>query len=375
MKREQYDAVVIGGGFYGCSLALHLSQYLDHIIVLEKEHDLVQRASYANQARVHNGYHYPRSLLTAFRSRLNFPKFVSDFPDCIDQSFDKYYAIGKIFSNITADQFRVFCERIGAPLGPAPDKIKAYFNPDLIEDVFHTTEYAFDAVRLQETMSRALEHAGIEVALGSECVSVGPGTAAGMLTHYRHGNAEGALGSRYVFNCSYSQMNKVNVLSGRPVIPLRHELTEMALVQMPAELQNIGVTVMCGPFFSVMPFPSKNLHTLSHVRYTPHHQWDDSGASEYVDADEYLGAARRPSNFPYMIKDAQRYMPALGACRHKGSLWEIKTVLPRSDVDDSRPILFKPDASLPGLISVLGGKIDNIYDVQLELDQMFRGKA
>ena len=27
--------------------------------------DLMQRASYANQARVHNGYHYPRSLLTA----------------------------------------------------------------------------------------------------------------------------------------------------------------------------------------------------------------------------------------------------------------------------------------------------------------------
>ncbi len=53
----------------------------------------MSRASYNNQARVHNGYHYPRSILTALRSRISFPRFVDEFRDCVDSDFDKYYLI------------------------------------------------------------------------------------------------------------------------------------------------------------------------------------------------------------------------------------------------------------------------------------------
>jgi hypothetical protein len=41
---------------------------------------------------------------------------------------------------------------------------------------------------------------------------------------------------------------------------------------------------------------------------------------------------------------------------------KVKTVLPLSEVDDSRPILFKAHWGLPNLICIMGGKIDNIYD-------------
>jgi hypothetical protein len=44
-------------------------------------------------------------------------------------------------------------------------------------------------------------------------------------------------------------------------------------------------------------------------------------------------------------------------------VWEVKTVLPRSEVDDSRPVLYREDCGLPGLTCMLGAKIDNIYDV------------
>jgi glycine/D-amino acid oxidase-like deaminating enzyme len=63
---ERHDAVVIGGGHYGLRIALHLweSWGLRDVLVLEAEPKLMSRASYANQARVHNGYHYPGSILT-----------------------------------------------------------------------------------------------------------------------------------------------------------------------------------------------------------------------------------------------------------------------------------------------------------------------
>jgi hypothetical protein len=68
-----------------------------------------------------------------------------------------------------------------------------------------------------------------------------------------------------------------------------------------------------------------------------------------------------------MVKDAARYVPMLAECRYEESLWEVKTVLPRSDVDDSRPILVRRDHGLAGLTCILGAKVDNIYDVFDEL--------
>ena len=57
-------------------------------------------------------------------------------------------------------------------------------------------------------------------------------------------------------------------------------------------------------------------------------------------------------------------IPAMEKRVYKGSLWEVKTVLPLSEVDDSRPILFKTNYGIPNLHCVMGGKLDNIYDVK-----------
>ena len=56
-------------------------------------------------------------------------------------------------------------------------------------------------------------------------------------------------------------------------------------------------------------------------------------------------------------------MPIIADSIYKDSLFEIKTVLAKNEVNDGRPILFEKHNQLPGCYSVLGGKIDNIYDV------------
>ena len=58
------------------------------------------------------------------------------------------------------------------------------------------------------------------------------------------------------------------------------KLPRCVLFELPRQLKDFSITVMDGPFFSIMPFPSKNLYTLSHVRYTPHESWiDDENTS------------------------------------------------------------------------------------------------
>ncbi len=90
--------------------------------------------SYNNQARVHNGYHYPRSFTTAYRSRINLPNFVRDWPDAIRQDFSKLYAIARRNSKVTAKQLVRFCRDIGAKIQPAEQELRALFEPRLIDD-------------------------------------------------------------------------------------------------------------------------------------------------------------------------------------------------------------------------------------------------
>jgi hypothetical protein len=117
---------------------------------------------------------------------------------------------------------------------------------------------------------------------------------------------------------------------------------------------------MCGPFFSLLPFPPLNLVGLTHVTYTPHYAWtEDAGNGGLA---EHIPGFPLPSRFDRMQRDAARYLPALRDCTYV--VWEVKTLLPQSSVNDSRPILFRRDRSNPNVTSVLGGKVDNIFDLE-----------
>lgn len=369
LANERQDAVIIGGGFYGAAIAAYLARTrgLQHIVLLERESDLLRHASYNNQARVHNGYHYPRSFTTAFRSRVNLPRFVQDWPQAVRTDFTKLYAIAARNSKVTARQFERFCKEIGASIEPATGAQRALFEPRLIEDVFQVQEYAFDSTKLAEWAKAELKACGVQVRLRKQvtAISNGPDGALRVSTESPDGHKE-SLACRYVFNCTYSGLNHLKGDFPGVRTGLRQELTEMALMDVPPALEGLGITVMDGPFFSLMPFPARGLHTLSHVRYTPHLNWVDvPGVNPYQKLDQY----NRSTRVDRMVRDVGRYLPAVFDARHVDSLFEVKTVLMKNEGDDGRPILFQKHGELPGCYSVLGGKIDNIYDVLEKLDE------
>ena len=360
---SDYHHIIVGGGVYGCYLALKLVEIhpKTRVLLVEREKDLLLRASYNNQARIHNGYHYPRSLLTALRSRINFPRFAQEFSECVVKDFEKLYAIATHRSNVTAAQFYQFCQRIGAAIRPAPARYRKLFNPEFVEEVFLVEEYAFDAERLRALLKHRLVDSGVQTLLHTESVQVIPDGRLRLLVKDLQSGESRAIESQYIYNCTYSNLNALPARSGLAKINLRLEATEIALVQGTKLLENVGITVMDGPFFSVMPFPARRLFSLSHVSYTPHYEWTEIPSGEPF--------ARHHPTFPLksnaerMIRDASRYLPILSECSYVESLWEVKTILPQSDGNDSRPILFSRDPKVPEFISVLGGKIDNIFDL------------
>ncbi|MFB8828527.1 NAD(P)/FAD-dependent oxidoreductase [Azotobacter sp. CWF10] len=363
------DAIVIGGGFYGCVIAVYLARQrgLGRITLIEREPALLRRASHNNQARVHNGYHYPRSFTTAYRSRVNLPRFVHQWPEAVRQDFIKLYAIARHNSKVTARQFERFCREIGARLQPATPALRALFEPHLIEDVFLVEECVFDATRLAAWAERELQACGVRIRYETQASAIFRGPNGTLQVTAETGQAtRERLSCRYLFNCTYSGLNQLRGDFPGTRTGLKQEITEIALLRMPAALQELGVTVMDGPFFSLMPFPARGLHSLSHVRYTPHLHWDDApGLDPYRKLDRHEHESRADR----MLRDAARYMPAMLGAIHVDSLFEVKTVLIRNEGDDGRPILFEQHRELPGCYSVLGGKIDNIYDVLDRLDE------
>lgn len=362
------DAVVIGGGFYGAAIAVYIAKQrgLKAIKLVERESSLLTRASYNNQARVHNGYHYPRSYTTAYRSRINMPQFVRDWPEAVNRDFTKLYAIARHNSKVSARQFQRFCREIGAKLQSADTSHRQLFEPRLIEDVFLVEEYAFDAGQLLHWAEEELHQCGIQICLETSATAISRGEeGTSKITLSSKSGVEETVACRYVFNCTYSGLNQLGGDYQCTRTRLKQEITEIALVQAPSALSGLGVTVMDGPFFSMMPFPPRDLHTLSHVRYTPHSHWvDQRGINPYKKLEHYDHATR----VDRMLRDVSRYLPAVLDATYVDSLFEIKTVLVSNEGDDGRPILFEDNPALPGCYSILGGKIDNIYDVILRLD-------
>ncbi len=356
LDQTDFDAVIIGGGFYGAVIAIYLASRGDfkRILLVERETGLMLRASYNNQARVHNGYHYPRSFTTAYRSRVNFPKFLRDWPDVINTDFTKLYAIARRNSKVTAKQFERFCHNIGASIRPADSSLKKMFESHLIEDVFQVEECAFDTTKLARWAERELKRSGVKLMFGACVTEVSRerSTSLSVVVQSNHLEAQ-KISSHFVFNCTYSGINQLKGGFTGIQSELKQEITEMALVQVPDPLEGVGITVMDGPFFSMMPFPARGLHTLSHVRYTPHTSWSDR---QGLDPYEKLRAHEKNTRFERMIRDVARYIPLASNVRFKDSLFEVKTVLVRNEVDDGRPILFEPHPDLAGATLLWGGR-------------------
>ena len=363
--KNDYDAIVLGAGFFGLRIAQHLRECgLMRVLVLEAENEVMLRASYVNQARVHNGYHYPRSILTAFRSSVSSNRFIAEYEPAIKKDFDHIYAVARTFSKTNSRQFEEFCRRVGAPLVETPKQISEQFSSKLIEKSWIAQELAFDTTILKaEVLSSIEKLGGVEVLVGRHVLKV---ERSGQRTAVRLFSGE-IYESPIVIASLYAGTNELHHRSGLELLPIQYEAAEMALVRMPVDWEKRAVTVMDGPFFSLMPFPSENLHTFSHVRYTPQIRWEDKDQPDYIELTrDYLSQMK--SSFREMHADAVRYLPALREIEYVKSIREIKTVLARVDLSDRRPVVVRSDFDLPGYSCVLGGKIDNIFDVLDELD-------
>ncbi len=101
-----YDKIILGAGLYGLYAAERYGRHGQSVLVLEYDNEPFSRATYVNQVRVHQGYHYPRSLHPASKSARYFQRFNEDYEFCIEQAC----RISSEVSWTNAKQFKELCE-------------------------------------------------------------------------------------------------------------------------------------------------------------------------------------------------------------------------------------------------------------------------
>lgn len=365
----RYDKVIIGAGLYGLYAALFCAKRGEKVIVLEYDEQPFMRATYINQARVHMGYHYPRSYSTAKKSANYFKRFHTDYGFCVNSEFQKIYATSKKFSWTNACQFIRFCKDTGIPCEEvSPEK---FFNKDMCDGAFLTKEYTYDAFILRDFFLDELSrYRNVTILTNTKILYI-----------YKD-NKEFAiqlennlLHTSFVLNATYASMNQILGMLQFDPFKIKYELCEIILCKVNSKLQNYGITVMDGPFFSIMPFGKTGYHSLTSVTFTPHKTSFDvmptfecqSRSHGYCSVKQLgncsLCPARPATAYDYMSKLAEKYLNHTYRFEYYKSLFSMKPILKASEIDDSRPTVIKIFSETPKFVSVLSGKINTVYDL------------
>ncbi|MEG1862592.1 MAG: amino acid oxidase [Oscillospiraceae bacterium] len=371
----EYDKIIIGAGLYGLYSAQHCGKKGEKILVLECDSTPFSRATYINQARVHMGYHYPRSISTAGKSRGYFDRFCKDYPQCIKRDFTKIYATSANFSWTDKGQFEKFCRDTNIPCEEVSNT--KYFKDGMCDGTFLTTEYTYDWQILRDILLKEIDkYPNITLRFNSLITAI---TNVGGVYEVKLSNGE-KYTTPFLLNSTYASVNQVNTLAGFDCFPIKYELCEIILCKINDELKDVGITVMDGPFFSIMPFGKTGYHSLTSVTFTPHvtsmeklPKFECQKGNEDYCSPTHLGNCNECKNKPqsawgYMSQLARKYLKDDFQFEYSHSLFSMKPILKLSEIDDSRPTLIKVFSQNPTFVSVLSGKINTVYDLQEVLD-------
>ena len=388
---EKFDKIIIGAGLYGLYAALHCGRKGQKVLVLEYDDAPFKRATYINQARVHMGYHYPRSLSTALKSAGYYRRFHEDYGFCILDKFKQIYATSSQFSWTSGSQFKDFCKAAGIMC--REQATSAYFKDGAVDGAFLTEEDTYDAMILRDyLLDNIMRNPWIKLVCNARITAIHKnGEKYELSYHVKESSLESKgddgggliVSAPFILNATYASCNQILKLveeadgDFKP-FGIKYELCEIILTKPSEALKGYGFTVMDGPFFSIMPFGKTGYHSLTSVTFTPHvTSYDETprftcqdgvpcSPQQLCNCNDCPG--RPASAFDYMSHLAQKYLLPEYSYTYEKSLFSMKPILKSSEVDDSRPTTIRVSSTNPTFVSVLSGKINTVYDLDPYLE-------
>lgn len=331
---------VIGGGIFGCTAAVELARAEHKVTLFEAGSDIMQAASGINQYRMHKGYHYPRSADTIRSCMDATPSFEAEYKDAIIAHLTHYYAIAKEGSKVSGEQYLSTLREHGLAHNVVDSKI---VNKDMIDVVVDADENLYDPAKLREIIRGRLAEQNVDVRLNTRA------------------DVDELAEYDFIVVATYANLNDAFKRRTESHREYQYEVCEKIVVTIPDALKNTSIVVMDGPFMCFDPLGDTGYAVMGHVEHAVHHR--SVGNTPEI-PDEFLpllnrGVISNPtvSNAQKFLDDAVRYIPPLKDAKHVGSMYTIRTVLPRVDHTDERPTIV---TSIDDRVfSIYSGKIGN----------------
>jgi len=346
---------IIGGGFYGCMLAILLKEKSPNINIdlYEENSDILKEAIRNNQQRLHLGYHYPRCEYTVdqcIRSYHSFLKYFEKYTKTVKSnlyvvhrdghvSFEDYIKLYrkknlnfkeinsselssyKMLKNIEQFSGAVLCEEKVLLLGPLIEKTK-----------------------------KEMKNKNINVFVDNEIIKVDNNS----MVHSHNFNKK----YDFVINTTYTNPDlglndeSIQTKSELCFIPLYRDLEDTMT------MSDTCITIMDGPYCSLYQTDAPGVLSLSNVVTTPYYKSKDPNKLKNIKRnlsnDEVSKISKKivDSSLPFLsdkIKDMQQV----------GCYISLKTKL-LDDKNDFRGYYIRENNN----ISLMCGKISAIFDMK-----------
>jgi hypothetical protein len=316
---------IIGAGIFGCVIGYELQRAGYNVTIIEQDNDIMQRASMANHNRLHLGYHYPRSKETAEQSLDGLVSFLTNYRKAIVSHFPNYYMIAKDNSHVSAKEYIKFCNDVKIDyIYEMPNE--SLINKELIDLSINTDETVFDYDILKSLVKEFVKD--IDMKFNTKF----------------DGNIDDC---DYLINTTYASINKVNKLLGVPELKLK--LQDVVIPYFRMESKPFGLTIMDGPFCSVMP---KGNNPNEFLLYSVKHALIKNNN---LDIDN-------------IYKQSEKYFPFLKNVERLG-YWRTERALPINDNDERLSEIFTYKKH-PKVINVLSGKVSTCHKLGQEIKKM-----
>ena len=321
---------VVGGGIFGCTAAVHAARAGHQVDLFERSPGLMRAATAVNQFRLHRGYHYPRSPETGRDCRAGNVSFFNEYGSAVitpekRKHGRQVYAIAREGSKVSASDYLRFCESEGLPFKVRDPKDFPLLDAESIDVAVEVLESSLDPAKLYAAVLGKLKDAAVTVHLNT---SATPG-----------------LRDRFdaIVIAGYALTNEIALALDAAVEPFQYEVVEKPVVRLPEMFRDVSIVVMDGPFGSLDPFGSTELHLMGHVEHAIHH----SASGLEPDVPEHLegylnnGIIVNPrhTHFSAFIEAGEKFIPRLAAADHVGSMFAVRAVLPGYEASDERPTL------------------------------------
>ena len=340
-------ALVIGGGVFGLTSAIELSNNGYLVDVKEKSNTIMGGASSINQYRLHKGYHYPRSKETAQECLKGLYTFKRKYErSVVNGDIEHYYAIASEDSKVSEFEYLAFLDDLELPY----ERVKPLPNTDVTIKV---EEELFDNYKLYELVRDKLWSSGVEVLKNKTTTK------------------DDFKGYDVVVIATYAKLNDLLEKKKR----YQYELCEKPVVRLPKKYQGKSIVIMDGPFMCLDPYGEKN-HVLGNVKHAIH-CWNEGTEAFWPHRyTKYLnkGVVENPKHtkIDKFIETGKKFFKDFDKLKHIGSMYTIRTVLANRDHDDARPTLVNHEGG--NVYSLFSGKIDTCVDSANELIRMLNGK-